>query len=134
MIAAGPQKPRMQSPMRAFMPGHAPTAAAAYARKRAAWATTKVQGVLRQAWADVDFMRGHLKAAGIRIRDNNEPASPQRLRRVLRRAGVMAPEIRASVGADITGFLRLNPNLPLWAAVALVLEATGRFTPTRAPE
>ena len=47
---------------------------------------------------------------------------------VLRRAGVMAPEICESVGSGIEGFLERNPDLPLWAAVALVLESTGRFT------
>lgn len=26
-------------------------------------------------------------------------------------------------------FLEVNPKLPLWAALALVLESTGKFTP-----
>lgn len=32
-----------------------------------------------------------------------------------------------SGGASPEGLHKANPNLPLWAAVALVLESTGRF-------
>ncbi len=50
----------------------------------------------------------------------SEPATVERLRQLLRRAGVQGPEILASVGKDVAGFLAINRGLPLWAAVALV--------------
>ena len=83
---------------------------------------------LRQTWADADFMRAHLRAAGLRTPDSSEPATWSRIRCLLRRAGVDAPESMTSVGTSLAGFLTLNPSLPLWTAVALVLESTGRFT------
>jgi hypothetical protein len=43
-------------------------------------------------------------------------------------AKVTGPEITASVGTNLGGFLALNLLLPLWAALALVLERVGRFT------
>lgn len=92
--------------------------------KREEWAALE----LRQDWADEGFMRAHLQAAGIRIPDNNEPATPARLGTMLRRAGVLGQEAQEAVGTTLAGFLGLNPKLPLWAASALVLEATGRFT------
>lgn len=97
---------------------------AARAAKRSHWVTLN----LRQDWADEAFMRGHLKFAGIRIIDNNEPATAKRLKSLLRKAGVSETEAKASVGKPLSDYLNINPNLPLWAAVALVLEATGRFT------
>jgi hypothetical protein len=63
----------------------------------------------------------------LRVSDNIEPATVTRLRSLLRRAGVQGSETAASVGTDLVGFLMLNPLLPLWAAVALILESTGRF-------
>jgi hypothetical protein len=73
-------------------------------------------------------MRDHLKAAGVRVSNSAEPATVSRLRSLLRRANVQGAEIEASVGTTLAGFLKLNARLPLWAAVALVLESTGRFT------
>ena len=93
--------------------------------KREQWATLD----LRQQWADEVYMRGHLRAAGVCIKYSSEPATASRLRSILRRAGVHSPEVRDSVGTDPAGYLQLNPGLPLWAAVAIVLEGTGRFTP-----
>ncbi len=92
---------------------------------RLKWATLD----LRQTFADESFMRGHLRAAGLVIRFNDEPATVSRLRSRLRKAGVTGTEARESLGTDLAGYLEMNPKLPLWAAVALVLEATGRFTP-----
>jgi hypothetical protein len=83
---------------------------------------------LRQTFADETFMRNHIKAAGLRSPNRVEPATVARLRSLLKRASVTGPEITASVGTTLGGFLALNPLLPLWAAVALVLESTGRFT------
>lgn len=97
----------------------------ALAVKRATWATLK----LRQAWADEPHMRKTLKASGVRINDNTEPASPARVKAVLRRIGIAGPQVMEAVGTNLTGFLKLNPCLPLWAAVALILEATGNFNP-----
>ena len=90
----------------------------------AEWATLD----LRQQWADEDFMRDHLRAAGVRIGSNLEPATTTRLRSVLRSVGIQGPETQEAVGCGPEKFLALNPSLPLWAAVALVLEATGRFS------
>lgn len=92
--------------------------------KRAEWATL----TLRQTWADESWMRAHLVAAGLRIKDNSEPATVPRLRSLLRRVGIQGPEFKAATGTDPEGFLSLNPGLPLWAAVALVLESSGRFS------
>ena len=83
---------------------------------------------LRQAFADETFMRNHIKAAGLRSPNCVEPATVSRLRSMLTRAKVTGPEITASVGTNLGGFLALNPLLPLWAALALVLEATGKYT------
>lgn len=101
----------------------------AYHAKRAVWSKLD----LRQDWADEAFMRGHIKAAGLRAPDSMEPATVSRLRARLARAGVKAPEILVCLGTTLAGYLELNPKLPLWAALALVLEATGRFPPTVAP-
>lgn len=83
---------------------------------------------LHQTFADETFMRNHIKAAGLRSPNRMEPATVSRLRTMLTRAKVTGPEINASVGTNLGGFLALNPLLPLWAALALVLESTGRFT------
>lgn len=96
--------------------------------KRAAWAEMN----LRQDFPDEAWMRGHLRQAGISIKYDAEPASVERLRSLLSvKARVHAAEARAAVGKPLGEFLGMNPMLPLWAAVALVLEATGRFTPPR---
>jgi len=94
-------------------------------KNREAWAKL----TLRQTWADEAHMKGYLRRAGIWISNKQEPATEPRLRQVLRRAGVSGAEIVASVGLSPEGFNSANPNLPLWAAVALVLESTGRFHP-----
>jgi hypothetical protein len=78
---------------------------------------------LRQDFADEAPMRSYLRAAGVRIGSDLEPATPRRVALVLSRVGVTAPMIRQAVGAGITGYLEKNPRLPLWAAVALILEA-----------
>ena len=96
----------------------------AYLAKRAEWAKL----TLRQDWPDEQYMRGHLRAAGLRSPDRAEPATVGRLRSLLRRAGIDGIETVASVGTSLAGFLTLNPSLPLWAAAALVLESVGRFT------
>jgi hypothetical protein len=78
---------------------------------------------LRQAFADEDLMRACLRAAGVRIRSNLEPATPRRVGLLLIRAGVNAQMIRKAIGTGISLYLLKNPRLPLWAAVALILEA-----------
>ena len=83
---------------------------------------------LRQTWADEAFMRQHIKAAGLRAPIHHKPATVTRLRSLLRRAGVSGVETAESVGVSLAGFLTMNTGLPLWAALALVLEAIGRFT------
>ena len=83
---------------------------------------------LRQGFADEAWMRSHIKAAGLRSPSHMEPATAPRLRSLLKRASVTSQEITDSVGTTLTGYLKLNPLLPLWAALALVLEAIGRFS------
>ena len=97
---------------------------AARATKLAEWAALD----LRQDFADKTFMRNHIKAAGLRAPNRTEPATTPRLRTQLHRAGIHAPEANEAVGTTVSGYLKLNPRFPLWAALALVLEATGKFT------
>lgn len=100
-------------------------ARAAAQAKRQQWAALN----LRQQWADEDFMRGHLRVAGIRITVNSEPATVKRVKAKLREVGVHSLEAQAAVGMSLPRWLAANPRLPLWAALALVLEGTGRFSP-----
>ncbi len=100
-------------------------ARAAAKAKRAQWATLN----LRQEWADAAFMRGHLSMAGLRVNVSTEPATVNRLKTKLRSIGVHSPEIQEAIGMPLAKFLKVNPGLPLWAALALVLESVGRFTP-----
>ena len=83
---------------------------------------------LRQRWADEAWMRAHLRAAGIYVADDREPASVKRLRKKLGQAGVTVTEAHEAIGVTLCKYLRINTRLPLWAALALILEATGRFT------
>ena len=108
----------------AFNAGDLLAARKARQEKKAEWSKLS----LRQDWADAAFMCDHLRAAGLRSPDISEPATVTRLRCLLRRAGVDGPEIMACVGSTLAGYLLRNPSLPLWAALALVLESTGRFT------
>lgn len=94
-------------------------------RQKAAWATAD----LRQYWADAGWLRAHLTVARLRVGVSNEPATAARLKAKLRGIGVQSPEVQEAVGMTLANFLRANPRLPLWVALAMVLEATGRFTP-----
>lgn len=82
---------------------------------------------------DAGHLRGYLHRAGIRIANMQEPTTYPRLHQLLRRVGVSGADITKSVGLVSEGFKTTVPNLPLWAAFALVLEslseATGRFRP-----
>lgn len=73
-------------------------------------------------------MRAHLKAAEVRVGSANEPASVKRLRRKLTQAGVTLGAAQEAIGMTLCKYLRVNPRMPLWAALALILEADGRFT------
>lgn len=132
------RSPESESPPTSRIATHAPTpsgkpfgapesraARAAAHAKRQQWAAMN----LRQQWADEDFMRGHLRVAGIRITVNSEPATVKRVKAKLWQAGVDSPEAQAAVGMSLAKWLAANPRMPLWAALALVLEGTGRFTP-----
>jgi hypothetical protein len=92
--------------------------------KHALWASLS----LRQQWADEGFMRDHLRAAGLRVSSDLEPATVNRLRSMLRKVGIHGPDVQDCVGTNLTGYLERNPGLPLWAALALILEASGGFT------
>jgi hypothetical protein len=119
--AIDPQKrPRSTPPLLISGSGQA-----ALQEKREQWATLN----LRQHFADESFMRAHLKSAGLIVKSSAEPATVTRLKALLRKAGVNGPEIASSIGGSIAQYLGLNPMLPLWAALALLLESTGRFTP-----
>ena len=72
-------------------------------------------------------MKAHIKAAGLRSPNQMEPATVSRLRRLLNRAQVSGTETNNSLGITLSGYLKLNPLLHLWAALALMLEATGKF-------
>jgi hypothetical protein len=85
---------------------------------------------LRQTWRDERWMRAHLVRAGIRVASNLEPATPKRVRQLCRRAGITEREIQDAVGLNSEQYLKRNPRLPVWAAVALIVELTGRFTPS----
>lgn len=102
--------------------------------KRQEWAEMN----LRQEWADAAFMRGHLRVAGLRVKCNTEPATVPRIKAKLRSIGVASPEIQEAIGMPLARWLKVNPRLPLWSALALVLESVGRFTPsggdTQSPE
>jgi len=105
-------------------PDHAKAYAAQQA-KRQHWASLN----LRQEWADTAFMRGHLKVAGVRVAASTEPATVSRIKAKLRAVGVQSSEVQEAIGMPLGRFLKVNPGLPLWAALALVLESIGRFTP-----
>lgn len=81
-----------------------------------------------QDFADAAFMKAHIKAAGLRVPHKLEPASTNRLRRLLNRADVSPETTFETLGVNLKGYLTLNPGLPLWAALAWILEATGKFT------
>lgn len=74
-------------------------------------------------------MRGHLRMAGLRVKVNAEPATVPRMKSLLRTIRIHSPEVQDAVGMPLGQWLERNPRLPLWAALALVLEGTGRFTP-----
>ena len=114
---------RLTSPS-GFPCGDLEAAREALSLKRAGWSTL----ALRQVFADEAWMRYHIKAAGLRAPISIEPATVARLRSCLKRAGVQGVEILDSLGTTLTCYLKLNLSLPLWAALALVLESTGRFT------
>jgi hypothetical protein len=120
-------KPIEVSKSPAATPSHLDSskAHAAAKAKRAQWATLN----LRQEWADAAFMRDHLSMAGLRVNVSTEPATVNRLKTKLRSIGVHSPEIQEAIGMPLAKFLKVNPGLPLWAALALVLESVGRFTP-----
>lgn len=99
-------------------------ALAAKKAKHEQWASL----TLRQTWSDEAFMRDHLRAAHLKVGSNLEPATVKRLRSLLRRVGVVGPDIQDCLGTSLAGYLVKNPDLPLWAALALILEATGGFT------
>lgn len=98
---------------------------AAAKAKRTQWAALN----LRQEWADAAYMRGHLSMAGLRVNVSTEPATVNRIKAKLRSIGVHSPEIQEAVGMPLARWLKVNPGLPLWAALALVLESIGGFTP-----
>lgn len=119
-----PQNSAVKIPFGGFPAGDLTAAREARKDKLDEWAAM----TLRQDFSDEAWMRDHIKAAGVRAPNRAEPATVNRLRNMLRRTNVTGTEIRDGVGTSLVGFLKLNPLLPLWAALALVLEAIGKFT------
>lgn len=76
-------------------------------------------------------MRDHLKAARVKVQNTDEPATLERTKEKLRAVGVYLSEVEVAVGMPLDRYLHANQKLPLWAALALILEATGRFTPAQ---
>jgi hypothetical protein len=101
--------------------------ASAAAAKRFEWAKLD----LRQDWVDAAYMRETLVRCGIKIVNNAEPATVKRIRQLARRAGVIGLNA-GMLGYSQSGplneqdWLKRNPRMPLWAAVAHVLELSGR--------
>lgn len=131
LCASKPQESADEGFSRGFLSAaHLAAAQAQRAANRQAWSAL----ALRQDFHDEALMRAHLKVAGLRIPDRQEPATLPRLRQVLRRAGVLGVHTDQALGSDgsgpigLAGYLERNPGLPLWAAVALVLELCGSFT------
>ena len=121
-----PQNTGANRPLRVFTAADSEAARQARRAQLDKWATLS----LKQNFADENFMLGQIKAAGMSSPNRSEPACPGRLRSLLARAGVYGIETKEALGTTLPGYLTLNPGLPLWAALALVLEATGRFTVT----
>lgn len=121
-----PQKSAQNAPFNVASPGCLHLAREKRALKLAGWAKLH----LRQNFADASWLRGQIRAAGLRAPNHLEPASVPRLRNLLKRASVTGLETREAIGTTLACYLKLNPLLPLWAALALVLEATGRFMRT----
>ena len=120
-----PQNTESNRPLMVFTDADREAARQARRAQLDKWATLS----LKQNFADEDFMLGQIKAAGMSSPNRSEPACPGRLRSLLARAGVYGRETKEALGTTLPGYLTLNPLLPLWAALALVLEATGTFTP-----
>ena len=85
---------------------------------------------LRQDFKDKEWMKNHIRAAGLRVPFWLEPATTHRLRAFLHKAGIPNGATKEAIGTTIGVYLGSNRDLPLWAALALVIEATGRFTDT----
>ena len=83
---------------------------------------------LRQDFKDEAWMKAHIKAAGLHVPYYMEPATTHRLRSFLHKAGIPGVTVREAVGSTLGVYLESNRDLPLWAALALVIEATGLFT------
>jgi len=91
--------------------------------KIAQWATLDT----RQDFVDEKFMRSIIRAAGLRAPHSLEPATASRLRTMLRKAKMQNADIVEAVGTPLASFLDMNAKLPLWAALAVILESTGKY-------
>lgn len=123
IVDSGPRRPTTKAPPRLSAADMA-AGREKQAARRAEWAALE----LRQTWSDERWMRAILVTAGIPAPHRQEPATPRRVRLLLRRVGIRDPEIREAVGASVERFLELNTRplaLPLWAAVALICESHG---------
>jgi hypothetical protein len=96
----------------------------AYFKQREAWKSLP----LRQQWADEAHMRAIIRMSGIaKAPPDFEPATPERVNQLVKRTGISTPEIHEAIGCTTAEYVRKNENLPLWVAVAHVLELTGKF-------
>lgn len=81
---------------------------------------------LCQDFLDEDWMKNQIKPAGLRTPKQNKPPTVSRLCAMLRRANTIGVEVRKGIGTNLTGYLKLNPQLPLCAALTLVMEAINK--------
>lgn len=119
-----PQNSPQSDPYRAMPVGDLEAAREARQEQVTYWKSLN----LRQDFKDKEWMKDHIKAAGLRVPYYLEPATTHRLRSFLHKAGIPNGATREAIGTTIGVYLGCNRDLPLWAALALVIEATGRFT------
>jgi hypothetical protein len=119
------QESEEKPPKNAFLfnEEHRLAGVAARAAKVELWKTLDT----RQDFVDERYMRGVIRAAGLNAPARAEPATAKRLKTLLRRVGIQRLETLDAVGTSVEGYLKLNPNLPLWAALSAVLEGTGKY-------
>jgi hypothetical protein len=113
----------VNNPFKGFPTGDLEAAREARRLKVEEWKTLD----LRQSFKDEIWMKAHIKEAGLRVPYYAEPATPARLKSLLFKVGILSTGVKAAIGTSIVGYLILNPDLPLWAALALIIEATGRY-------
>jgi hypothetical protein len=73
---------------------------------------------------DVPYLKGLLRARGWSRIPEAEPSSVQRLRQLLRRAGVSGRQAEEAVGLSLAELIERNQGVALWWLTATTLEAS----------